>query len=165
MNVRELRRTLGRSGTAAASVVAVMLVSGTAWAVWSTTGTGTGTSKATTLLGVTVSAGSAPSGQLYPGLTADGTASGGDINVSVTNTNPFPVTVTLTSIGGVTGCNTPAVTMGTGLPTSATSFVAAASSTSVAKTWTKVLSMGSTSSNDCQGASLSIPVNVSVVTN
>lgn len=131
----------------------VVVGAGTAWAVWTSTGTGSGTGAARSFQAITVAAGSAATNQLYPGAS-----NAGDLTVTATNPNPFPVTVTVTSIGTVTGCTTPAVTL-----TATATFTLTANQTSASKTMSNVLSMGTTSSDDCQGKTLTIPVNTSAV--
>lgn len=156
MNVLGISITRAQGPTSKAAPLALLTVAGlvaatgTAYAVWSTTGTGTGQARATTFQAVTVTAGTA-SAQLYPGGT-------GDLVVVATNPNPFPVTVTISSIGTVAGCTTPAVTL-VGTP----SFTLTANQSAASKSMIGALSMGTTSSNDCQGVSLSIPLNTSSV--
>jgi hypothetical protein len=135
---------------AVATGSAVVLAGGVAYAVWTTTGTGAGTAKAATLVAPTVTAGAAPAGQLYPGLTANGTTAGGDLVVSTSNPNAFPITVTVTggTFTGV-GCTTSGVSIG-----STASYSLAASAPTATITMSKVLSMSTASTNDCQGATI-----------
>lgn len=79
----------------------VVLSSGVAFAYWSTTGSGTGAAQATGFVTPAVTAGTT-SAQLYPGLTANGTTAGADLVFSVSNTNPFAVTITSISLTGAT---------------------------------------------------------------
>lgn len=127
---------------------AVVLGGGIALAVWSTTGSGAGTAKAATLVAPTVTAGTAPAGQLYPGLTANGTTAGGDLVVTASNPNAFPITVTVSG-GTFGGCTTTGVSIG-----STASFPLAASAAAATVTMSKVLSMSTAASNDCQGATI-----------
>lgn len=149
------RRGLTTGLTAALAVVAL---AGTSYAVWTSTGTGSGAAAARTFQAVTVTAGTAPAGQLYPGLNANGTTLGGDLVVSASNPNPFPVTVTVSLNGTPTGCTTTGVTIG-----SAASFQLPASSGTVQRTMTNVLSMSTASSNDCQGQVITVPLTTSAV--
>jgi hypothetical protein len=159
MTTQKLGRLAARTGSVSAiGALSVALATGAAYAVWTSTGSGSGSAKASSMQGVTVTAGTAPSGQLYPGLVANGVSTGGDVVVNVDNANPFPVTVTLTSIGTVTGCTTPAVTLAV---TTKSFTVPANTATAVQRSWDKVLSMGD-SSNDCQSKALTIPVSFSV---
>jgi hypothetical protein len=134
---------------AVATGSAVVLAGGVAYAVWTTTGSGAGTAKAATLVAPTVTAGTAPASQLYPGLTANGTTAGGDLVVSASNPNAFPITVTVTG-GTFTGCGTTGVSIG-----SPASFSLAANAATATITMSKVLSMSTASTNDCQGATIS----------
>jgi hypothetical protein len=142
---------------AVGSLGAVVMASGVAYAYWSATGTGTGTSQASTFAAVTVSAGAAPAGQLYPGLVADGATAGGDLKVVTSNPNPFPVTATLT-LTSAAGCTTPAITLKSG-----TTVSLAANSTNVAQTLSKVVGMGTTASDDCQGKTITLTLATSSV--
>lgn len=94
-----------------------LLTGGTAYAYWTTTGAGTGTASAT--MAQTLSAGPATvASGLYPGATGiAGTA-------TVSNPNPFPVTITSASFalptasGSLGTCTTTGVTLTAGtLPT------------------------------------------------
>lgn len=147
-------RNVVRVGALACLTMAgVGLTGGTAYAFWTSTGTGTGAAAATTFQPVAVTAGTAPAGQLWPGLVADGTTAGGDLVVSAANPNPFPVTVTVALGGTPTGCTTTGVTIG-----APASFTLPAQSGTVTRTMSKVLSMSTASSNDCQGATITVPL-------
>ena len=80
---------------------------GVAVASWTATGTGQGSARAASVTGLVVGAGS-PVGALYPlpaGTTpATGYGSGtvGSVATTVTNPNPFPVTITSATLGSVT---------------------------------------------------------------
>jgi hypothetical protein len=155
--MRSVALRLRRLGAVAAVVPAVVLVGGgAAWAYWTTTGSGAGTGAAQTFQTVTVAAGAAPAGQLYPGLVADGTTSGGDLVLDVTNPNPFPVTVTVSQSGPATGCTTTGVTM-----SGSATFSVPASSGPTTRTLVKVLSMSTAATDDCQGAAITVPLSVS----
>lgn len=133
-----------------ATVGAVLAAASIGYAYWTTTGSGAGTAKATTLTAAVVNAGVAPAGQLFPGLAANGTTTGGDLVVNASNPNGFPVTVTITG-GTFGGCTTTGVSIG-----STATFNLAANAAAAEVTIPKVLSMASTSSNDCQGKTITI---------
>jgi hypothetical protein len=139
------------------AAVAGVLLSGTAAvAYWSVTGAGSGSAASGTMTAPTVSAGTASGTLLYPGLTANGTSTGADLLVSASNPNPFAVTVTVSQgAGAVTGCTTPAVTFSGG------SFTLPANSGTVTRTIAKSVSMGTASSNDCQGQTITDPLTTS----
>ena len=158
MTTIDPRRVLKRTTTVAVAIFAVAATAGTAFAVWTSTGTGTGTGAARGFQAVTVAAGTAPAGQLYPGLTANGTSLGGDLVVNATNPNPFPVTVTVTLNGTPTGCTTSGVTIG-----APATFTLPANSGTVQRIMSFVLSMSTASSNDCQNATITVPLNTSAV--
>lgn len=135
---------------AVATVGAVIAAGSIGYAFWTTAGTGSGTAKATTLVAPTVNAGVAPAGQLFPGLVANGTTAGGDLVVNASNPNGFPITVTVTG-GTFGGCTTTGVSIG-----SPASFTLAANAPAAEITMSKVLSMATNSSNDCQGKTITI---------
>jgi hypothetical protein len=135
---------------AVATVAATMAGGSLAYAYWTTTGSGAATAKAATLVAPTITAGTAPAGQLYPGLTANGTTAGGDLVVSASNPNAFPITVTITG-GTFAGCTTPGVSIG-----SPATLSLAASAPTAQYTISKVLSMDQTSTNNCQGATITV---------
>jgi hypothetical protein len=135
---------------AIATVAATVAATGISYAFWTTIGSGAGTAKAASLLAPTVTAGTAPVGQLYPGLTANGSTAGGDLVVSASNPNAFPITVTVTG-GTFGGCTTTGVSIG-----SPATFSLAASASTAQYTMSKVLSMSQASTNDCQGATITV---------
>ncbi len=154
-----------RSVMVIASSTAVMLGVGVAYAAWTTTGTGNGTSQATgfNLPGVAVNATGVPSNALYPGGTSD-------LMVMATNNNPFPVTITLTMNVGAkvtsdkAGCSetTNGASSVTGVTlTSGIITVPATTTTAVAKSVLNAVAMSTASPTACIGALFTIPLNVS----
>jgi hypothetical protein len=147
----------------AATAAALVLGAGVGVAAWSSSGTGSAGAKATTLQAVTVTAGTT-SAQLYPGGT-------GDVVLSVTNPNPFPVKITQVSQDTSAGkyvssdqgsnCTDANATHPTGVTlttaTGAPLATVAASSTGTV-TLTGKAAMSNASDNLCQGATFSIPV-------
>ena len=136
---------------------AVLLLVGTAaaFALWTTAGSGTGGASTGTMQPVTLSTGTVSGTALYPGLTADGTSTGGTLTVTASNPNPFPVTVTVTVASPATGCTTPSVS----IPSSVVaSFPLPAHASEVTTSLARVLSMGTDASNDCQGKTLTVPL-------
>ena len=158
MTVMNPRRIVRAGATVALAGLTLAALGGTAYAVWTSGGTGTGAATARTFQAVTVTAGTAPAGQLYPGLSADGSTVGGDLVVDASNPNPFPVTVTVTLNGAPAGCTTTGVTIGV-----IAQFTLPANSGTVARTMSKVLSMSTASSDDCQGATIAVPLTTSAV--
>jgi hypothetical protein len=148
------------------AVIAVTGGAGIALAAWTQTATGAGTAKARTLVAPTVAAGSSTvTSLLYPGLTADGSTVGGDLTLSVTNTNPFPVTITGVAPGtgnttsdqgaacvdgGANPTGVTIITKNSGL--AGTNLTIPANGSNVAVTINKVVSMSAASATGCQGA-------------
>ena len=139
-------RRLASGGTGAA---ALLMAGGIAYAAWAVTGTGSGTAAADSTTPLTAVA--AVSTTLYPGRSAT-------LTVTVSNPNPRPVTVTSIDLtGAVTasaGCTTHGVTVT--LPATVSVAVPAGGSAPVALT--NVVSMSTSSSSDCQGATFTIPL-------
>ena len=143
------RRTVVAVATAASLVGA-----GAAYAYVRTTGSGTGS--ATTANGLTAfhtTATVAQGAKLYPGGSAP-------LTVNIDNTGgSYQLTVTslaLDTSRAVTGCTSPALTVST--PGGWTGIVVAAHTSSGATTIAGAVTMGTAASNDCQGATLTIPV-------
>jgi len=167
--------TKARTATVAiAAGAAVAMTGGVAYAFWSATGTGSGSAAAASFVAPTIAAGAAPAGTLlYPGLTANGTTAGGDLSLKISNSNPFPVTITgitagtgnVTSDKG-TSCadgglaanatGVSVITKSSGL-TGTTSLTIPASTNNVAVTISKVVSMSTASGDGCQGALFTFP--------
>jgi hypothetical protein len=133
-------------------------LAGTGYAYWSTSSTGTGAASAATFTAPTVAVGTAVGPALYPGLTANGTSTGGSLAVVATNPNPFAITVTVSQSGAATGCTDAALTVTT------TSFELPKSSGPVVRTLPFVVSMGTGATDDCQGQALSVPLTTTSTT-
>jgi hypothetical protein len=147
------------------AVGALVAGAGVAVAAWSASGSGTAGAKATTFQALTVSAGTT-SAQLYPGGT-------GDVVLSVTNPNPFPVKITQvaqdTSAGkyvssdqgasctDANGTHPTGVTLTTTTGSPIATVAAGATGT---VTLTGKAAMSNSSDTLCQGATFSIPVTV-----
>ena len=142
------------------SFVSVLAVGGTAWAYMTSAGSGTGSGSTASMSTVTLSAtaGSA-STPLYPGGTAD-------VSLEVNNPNAYAVTLrsvtghgTISPDAGHAGCTTTGVTFTTqtGL---ATSIPANANGDRI--DLASAVTMSTSSSNGCQGATFSIPITITV---
>jgi hypothetical protein len=164
-----------RRGVAMAVAAATVFSSGVAYAFWTATGTGSGSAQAKNFQALTINAGAAPGGQLYPGLTADGSTAGGDIVLSVSNPNPFPVTISSVTSGSGALTVTNATPVGPETQAQANTACATTSGVSIATrnnpgmtyasgsnippsasnftvTISKVVSMSTASVTECQGA-------------
>jgi hypothetical protein len=133
---------------------ALLAGAGTAYAYVRTTGSGTGS--ATTANGLTAfhtTATVAQGVKLYPGASAPLT-----VNIDNTGGN-YQLTVTALSLDAgrsIIGCSSPALTVST--PGGWTGIVVAPHSSSGPTTIAGAVTMGAAASNDCQGATLTIPV-------
>ena len=156
-----------------AGIVVLLFGGGVAVASWTATGTGQGSAQAAGVNALDVSPGT-PLGALYPlpanSTPATGYGSGtvGSVATTVTNPNPFPVTITTAAIGSVTTNPLTGRTCAAGsvLPTTSAPITLsppvtlAADSGPTAVTVPGALYMVSTAENGCQGASFSVPVTV-----
>jgi hypothetical protein len=163
MKSSSLRPRMIRAGIA----VLVLGVVGLVYAQWTTNGTGSGYAKAGTeqdlsTIDVSANVTTNPADQLYPGTN-------GDVLIKVHNPNPYAVVVTqvstgsgsVTASGGIGTCTTTAVSLNS--PQSV-SISVPASSDSAATTLTDAAHMGN-SDNGCQGATFTIPVNLTGASN
>ncbi|MFS8098354.1 hypothetical protein LFM09_14565 [Lentzea alba] len=147
ISFRELvRRRYVRRGVIVFAVMTAALGSGVAYAAWTSSGTGSATTKAGTALAPVVTGGAVTTGLLYPGGT-------GNAVVTVSNPNPYPVTVTSIAPNGPATC---AVSFTERFP----GTQLAANSTPTAITFT--VSMGLNAANTCQGATIDVPVLVTI---
>jgi hypothetical protein len=144
------------------TVVLALGVTGLVYAAWTANGTGNGYAKATTaqaLTTVDVSAGT--SATLYPG--ADG-----DVLIKIANPNPYPVRVTEVSGNGAiaadsghSGCTTTGVTF----EDQAEQAIDVPAEGETQVTLADAAHMSNASDNGCQGATFTIPVSLTGVSN
>ena len=132
------------------------LTSGAALALWSASGTGFGQAKALTAQSITVTAATATA-DLYPGFTA------GDVFFTLTNPNPYAVTMTSMTPGTVTSSNPGAcpasnvtVAAATGL-----SLTVGATATSSTQSVVDVVSMAAAAPDGCQGVTFTVALTLS----
>jgi hypothetical protein len=139
-----------------ASTVGVTCLGGTAYAYWVASGSGAGAAAAGSAVPQSATAAS-PTGLLYPGGPA------GNARLTITNPNPFPVTVT-DVVNPVTGAITSnkgqACDDATGVDFTDVTGAALAvpASSSATFTLTGAVRMDNSSDNSCQGATFTIPV-------
>ena len=146
------------------AVPAVLVAVGIAIGAWNATGSGTGYAKAGTSSSLTLGDASGSTvADLYPGAT-------GNVKITVTNPNSFPVSITSvsqtasTSITSDKGSTCNASTGVTFTTQSGLSLALGAGATSTF-TLSGAVAMSNASANACQGAVFSIPVDVSAVSN
>jgi hypothetical protein len=139
--------------------LAVLLVAGVAFALWTAQGTGSGRARATTAVNATVNpVNCTPEPacvDLYPGYT------GGDLYFTITNTNPYEITFTDMTAGAVTvdaahAAACPASSITVQSPVTGLSLVAPANSTTAQQSINDVVSMNAAAPDGCQGASFDI---------
>jgi hypothetical protein len=146
------------------AVPAVLVAVGIAVGAWNATGSGTGYAKAGTSSALTLGDASASTvADLYPGAT-------GNVKITVTNPNPFDVSITTVAQTGSTsitsdkgaGCN---ASTGVTFTTQSGLSLALAANTTSTFTLSGAVAMSNSSANACQGAVFSIPVDVAAVSN
>ena len=150
-------RNILRVGALTASVVlGLSATAGTAYAVWSATGTGSAAAAAGTVQPLTTSVTTVSSGLLYPGVT-------GDARITINNPNPFPVTVTgVAGTGTITSDKGAACDAATGVSFSDVTGASLAVSASGSQTFTlaAAVAMDNSSDDACQGAVFTIAVSL-----
>ena len=129
--------------------LAVVLGAGIAAAYYTTAvaPTGAGTANVTAPMTIPFAATASPAVPLYPG------GPGGAITFDVTNPYSVAVTFTAISVGNASGCTTPDVTASSPLGTLPLPVPGGAT-----VEITMNVTMGLAASNDCQGATLTVPV-------
>ena len=143
------------------AIVTATMGGGIAIAAWTSSGTGTAGAKAGTAAAPTTSTAdlTALTPLLYPGAT-------GPARILVNNPNPYPVKVvsvtsngTATGTGGSGTCVTTGITWNAQTPTTGNTVSANGSAT---LTLPGAVAMSTSVDDGCQGATFSIPVQVTV---
>lgn len=147
-----VRRVAGAAASTVVTAVALTGLGSTAYALWTTNGTGSVTTSASTAQALTASPVTVTSGLLYPGATADAT-------ITVDNPNPYAVTITSVAGGRATSDKGAACDASTGVAfaTQSGSFVVPAGG-SRTLTLPHAVSMSNASDTSCQGAVFTLPV-------
>ncbi len=152
-------RTISRKASVATLLTGAMLAASLATAAWLANGTGDGAAKAITASDLTVEVASAGAGDLYPGFA------NGDLFLKINNPNPYRVTVTQVDAGAgsVTSdsaaCDTGGSEVTLDASTAVSIDIAAGGSTTTSVP--NIVTMGLDSDDACQGATFTIPVDVS----
>ena len=154
----------------AAVAFAVIGIVGLVLAAWTTSGSGSGYAKAGTSAALsTVDASASTTASLYPGTN-------GNVKITVSNPNPFPVRVTGVSLDG-TNADITADAGHSDCTTTGVSFTDQSGLTvdvpaksgdtngEAAATLTDAASMSNASLNACQGATFTIPVTLTGASN
>ena len=135
---------------------AAIATAGAAFAMWSSTGVGSGNAKALTAVNITVTA-STGTADLYPGFTS------GKVSFTSANTNPYPVTYTSMTSGTVTSSdqtNCPASNV-TVANASGLSLLVPTGATAQAGTINNVVTMAAGAPDGCQGVVFTIGLTLS----
>ena len=129
----------------------VLVAAGTAYALWSSTGSGPGRAQALTAQTVTVTAATGTA-DLYPGF-ADG-----DVHFTLTNPNPYPVTFTSMAAGTITSSNQAAcaASLLTVDPAAGLSLAVGANATTGPQSIADVVTLDALAPDGCQGVAFTI---------
>jgi hypothetical protein len=146
------RRDNSKKKVAVVGLVVAALIGGSvAYALWSANGTGSGNARALTAQTITVTA-STGAADLYPGFT------GGDVYFTLTNPNPYAVTMTTMTPGAITSsdqANCPAANV-SAIGATGLTLNAAANSTTGQLSIADVVSMAAGAPDGCQGVTFTI---------
>lgn len=139
-------------------VVALSVITGggVVYALWSANGAGPSQAKALTAQSITVTTATATA-DLYPGFTL------GDVFFTLTNPNPYAVTMTSMTPGTVTSSNPGACPASnvTVIGASGLTLVVGASATSPTLSIVDVVSMSAAAPDGCQGVTFTIALTLS----
>jgi len=140
-------------------VIFALVLGGVAVAAWLTSGTGPAQGQAVTAQNLTVTARSGPA-DLYPGGPA------GAVYFTVSNPNPYPVTLTGVTYGAISGgaggctATAPNIVLAATPPATITPSLVVPASGSSDGSLAGVLSMPTTAANECQGATFLVQITV-----
>ncbi|WP_157518966.1 hypothetical protein [Modestobacter sp. Leaf380] len=167
------RRGTGRRGAGRVAVLGTALAllfggTGAAWAAWSASGGGATQASAVTPVALTVTA--VPQGN--PVFPRTGTTYAnpltGTIGFTITNANPYPVSLTTLTLGNGVAADQTACPTGNVLPVVTTidrsgvaAIVVAANSTSTPVVLTGAVYMRAEAPGGCAGATFTVPVTLS----
>jgi hypothetical protein len=145
-----------RSIVGAIVLVLALGVAGVAYSLWPASGSGSGRATSASAVALTLTATSGAA-DLYPGFTA------GDIYFTVDNPNPYPVTFTSFTEGGIVSsdnvaCPSTNVTVDDG---GAINFVVAADADDEAHSIANVVSMSGSAPTGCQNKTFTITLSLS----
>jgi hypothetical protein len=152
------RKHFPRRLAVTAALVVGALTMGVAFAMWTASGSGSGSAKAIEATASAVS-GRAGTADLYPGFT------NGDLYFTVNNPNPYPVRFTSATFGTVTSSDPvacPATNVSPDASASGLTIdVPANDTTGTDAAIADVVNMASAAPNECQGVSFTIAVTLS----
>lgn len=138
-----------------AGALATTLIGGTAYAFWTSGGSGAGNAAARSAQPLTTTAVTVSTNLLFPGGS-------GDVKITINNPNPYAVTVTAVNGNGtITSDKGAACNAATGVTftnTSGLGIVVAANGGSTTQTLAGKVAMSNASDTTCQGAVFTIPV-------
>jgi hypothetical protein len=153
--VQRIRRRMGRRTVIVTLLLLLGGGGGLAWALWSANGSGSGQAKALTAQTITVGAATATA-DLYPGGPA------GAVSFTLTNPNPYPVTLTSMTPGSITSSdpvNCP-VTNVAAVAKTGLALNVGASATTGGLTIPGVMSMVAAAPDGCQGVTFTVSLSL-----
>lgn len=152
-------KLFSRKGAVTSALAIGSLIVGMAFALWTQSGSGSGTAKAASGTDSTVSTDAAAAVvDLYPGFTD------GDLYLKVDNPNPYPVRFTSLTPGTITSgdaVNCPASNVSAVSKTGLTIDVPANTTTAISKSVADAVSMASAAPEGCKNVTFTIAVTLS----
>lgn len=136
-------------------LITFVSTAGVAVALWSASGTGNGGAKALTAQALTVTAASTPTADLFPGAS-------GDLQFTVTNPNPYPISLTAVDYGAVTSsdqANCPAANLTTAADGNLASPIALnANAVNTPATIADAITLDTNAPDGCQGVTFTVAI-------
>ncbi len=152
-----MSKIFSRRTAVTAALTAGALCMGVAFAVWTSSGSGSGSAKALSAVNSTVTA-ETGTADLYPGFT------GGDLFFTVNNPNPYPVRFTSMTPSTVTSSNEtacPATHVTVASKSGLTIDVPANTSTAVSRTIADAVTLAGAAPDGCQGVTFTVSLSLS----
>lgn len=137
------------------------------WTATDSGGNGYGKAYTMVVSGSTAATDAATNSTLYPGVTANGTSTGGNLYVKVTNNNPFSLSVTSIAVPANASVDATCAVSSVAQTFTPAANTILGSGGSQVFTVTNELSMGTSAANSCQGSTFnvgSVTVNATQVT-
>lgn len=136
-------------------LITFVSTAGVAVALWSATGSGNGGAKALTAQALTITAAGAPTADLFPGAS-------GDLQFTVTNPNPYPISLTDVDYGAVTSsdqANCPAANLTTAADGSLAAPIALnANAVNTPATIADAITLDVNAPDGCQGVTFTVAI-------
>ena len=154
MNEASTRRSKKKWWLLGGAGAIVLITGGVVAALWSASGSGNASDKALTAQTLTITAAATPTADLYPGAS-------GALQFTVTNANPYPVSLTSMTAGTITSgdpTNCPSTNITVSGGTLVTPIAVPAAGTSAAISVPSKVLMAAAAPDGCQGVTFTIAI-------